>query len=106
MLNGVAKIADLGISKLIKTSGMSTKIGTQFYLAPEVFNEEKYSAKADVWSFGITLLELSLGKRIYSLFKGITPPAFIKDFPEGSLDKIKDSEMRQLVRHMLKKEAD
>ena len=37
MLNGVAKIADLGISKLIKTSGMSTKIGTQFYLAPEVF---------------------------------------------------------------------
>ena len=107
MLNGVAKIADLGISKLIKTSGMSTQIGTQFYLAPEVFNEEKYSAKADVWSFGITLLELSLGKRINSLMNGITPPALIQDFPfEGLLDKIKDLDMQELIRHMLKRKAE
>jgi hypothetical protein len=46
--------------------------------------EEKYNAKADVWSFVITLLEFSLGKRIYTLFKGIRPPAIIEDFSSES----------------------
>ena len=91
MLKGVAKITDLGVSKLMKTSGMSTKIGTPFYLAPEVFHDEKYDNKADIWSFGIMTLELLVGKRIYDLVKGMLAPALIEGFPSSALsNEIKD----------------
>ena len=56
MKDGVAKIADLGISRLMNTSGAETKIFTMMYGAPEIFHEEKYDLKADVWSLGILSL--------------------------------------------------
>jgi hypothetical protein len=31
MMNGIPKIADLGIAKAMKTEGLSTKVGTMFY---------------------------------------------------------------------------
>ena len=34
MSKGVPKIADLGLARLLKTSGVATKAGTPFYLAP------------------------------------------------------------------------
>ncbi len=34
---GNAKISDLGISKFLNTTSLSTKSGTSFYMAPEVF---------------------------------------------------------------------
>ncbi len=85
MLKGVVKITDLGVSKLMKTSGMSTKIGTPFYLAPEVFHDEKYDSKADIWSFGIMTLELLVGKRIYDLVKGMLAPSLIEGFPSSAM---------------------
>jgi serine/threonine protein kinase len=55
---GVSKLADFGVS----ASGekMATLIGTPFYLAPEVIvNEGFYDFKVDIWSLGITLIELA-----------------------------------------------
>ncbi len=37
MKDGVAKIAELGISKIMETTTESTIVGTPFYLAPEGF---------------------------------------------------------------------
>ena len=106
MLNGVPKIADLGISKIMKTSGLTTKIGTLFYASPEVLNEENYDFSADVWSLGIVFLELLLGKRIIDLVKGKLPPAFRPDFPpEGLLNEIQDDNLRELLRKMLEKDS-
>jgi serine/threonine protein kinase len=79
-MKGVVKITDLGISKLMKTSGLSTKIGTLFYLAPEIFHDEKYDEKSDIWSFGIMVLELLVGKRITELVKGMVSPSLIENF--------------------------
>jgi serine/threonine protein kinase len=91
MLNGIPKIADLGIAKIMKTSGLSTKAGALFYASSEVLNEENYDFSADIWSLGIIFLELLLGKRINKLIKGINPPALRKDFPSDELlDQIKD----------------
>jgi serine/threonine protein kinase len=107
MLKGVSKITDLGLSKLMKTSGMSSKSGTPFYLAPEVFHSEKYDKKADIWSFGIMTLELLVGKRIYDMVKGMLAPSLIENFPsEALLNQIKDKEMRELVELMLKKKPE
>lgn len=44
-----------------------TCTGTPTYMAPEVLTKEKYSEKADIYSFGIVLYELFSGHRAYSL---------------------------------------
>ena len=61
------KIADFGIStvKEAKTRTM-TCIGTPMYMAPEVLAKSKYSEKADVFSFGILLVEIYTGQVPYS----------------------------------------
>lgn len=91
MMGGVPKIADFGSSKIMMSSGAKTYAGTQFYLAPEVFKEEKYDGKADVWSLGIVSLELLVGQKISSLVKGLLAPAVREDFPPSDLlNSIKD----------------
>jgi serine/threonine protein kinase len=64
MMGGVPKIADLGIAKIMKTGGLSTKNCTPFYASQEFLNEERYEFPADVWSLGIIFLEMLSGKRI------------------------------------------
>ena len=36
-MDDIPKIGDLGMARLIKSSGASTKLGTEFYLAPEMY---------------------------------------------------------------------
>ena len=60
MMNGIPKIADLGIAKLMKTSGVLTKIGAQSYMAPEVLNGH-LGAEADLWAVGVVLYTLMSG---------------------------------------------
>ena len=43
-----------------------TVVGSPIYTAPEVLGEGKYSEKADVYSFGMTLYEMSTGRQPYS----------------------------------------
>ena len=106
MLNGVPKITDLGISKIMNTSGVSGKTCTPFYEAPEVLHEEKYGKEADIWSLGILTLELLLGKRIRQMIKGTLQPGARADFPsEALLGDIKDEQMRNLVQKMLKQKS-
>eukprot|EP00759_Apiculatamorpha_spiralis_P047975 PhF_6_TR43387/c0_g1_i1/m.66588 len=72
--NGCVKIADFGSAKMLPASNpaTSTVVGSPYWMAPEVIvpgPTGTYSYKADVWSFGILLVEL--------LDKGTVPyPAF------------------------------
>eukprot|EP01119_Soliformovum_irregulare_P019453 TRINITY_DN6156_c0_g1_i1.p1 TRINITY_DN6156_c0_g1~~TRINITY_DN6156_c0_g1_i1.p1 ORF type:complete len:1408 (-),score=424.58 TRINITY_DN6156_c0_g1_i1:57-4280(-) len=60
---GEAKLADFGISGRLHNTmdKKSTLIGTSHFLAPEVVMEtgEGYDAKVDIWSLGITLVEMA-----------------------------------------------
>ncbi|PRQ43112.1 putative protein kinase RLK-Pelle-SD-2b family [Rosa chinensis] len=61
------KVADFGMSKLFKDindegNGFSRVRGTRGYMAPEWMVNLKIDAKADVYSYGIVLLELLTGK--------------------------------------------
>jgi mitogen-activated protein kinase kinase len=57
---GEVKICDFGVSGDVGPEGEAyTCIGTSYYMAPERMRGEKYTIASDIWSLGITLLEIT-----------------------------------------------
>lgn len=57
----IIKVGDFGISKVLEaTCEMArTKVGTPYYLSPEICLGKRYDHKSDVWSLGVLLYELT-----------------------------------------------
>ena len=67
---GTIKLCDFGVSGDLVASLAKTNIGCQSYMAPERIrsmnpDSSTYSVQSDVWSLGLTLLELALGTYPY-----------------------------------------
>ena len=52
------KIGDMNVSKVIKEKVLITQTGTPYYASPEVWRDEPYSYKSDLWSIGCVIYEL------------------------------------------------
>ncbi|KAF5311701.1 hypothetical protein D9611_009552 [Ephemerocybe angulata] len=59
---GDIKICDFVVSEELINSIPETFVSTSFYISPERIEGSPYTIKADVWSLGISLVELALGR--------------------------------------------
>lgn len=54
------RIGDLGVAKILARADhfVRSKVGTPYYLSPEVCEDRPYNNKSDIWSLGCVLYEL------------------------------------------------
>ncbi|CAK4116583.1 unnamed protein product [Aphanomyces euteiches] len=73
---GDAKLTDFGTSReTTNDQTMTAEIGTVPWIAPEILMGVRYSAKADIYSFGVLMSEIDLCIVPYSDLKMVVPAA-------------------------------
>ncbi|XP_024028325.1 putative receptor protein kinase ZmPK1 [Morus notabilis] len=95
------KVADFGMSKLFKDvnhdAGFSRVRGTRGYLAPEWMMNLKIDAKADVYSYGIVLLELLTGKCVSDFFSIISHDNEFNHLVQWITEKIRQEGLKEVL---------
>ncbi|XVE73609.1 hypothetical protein DITRI_Ditri11bG0132600 [Diplodiscus trichospermus] len=88
------KIGDFGFARSLTPQDLAdTLCGSPLYMAPEIIQNQKYDAKADLWSVGAILFQLVTGKPPFDgnnqlqLFQNILRSTELH-FPEGALEEL------------------
>lgn len=111
---GVVKLADFGVAKAMdinfEMNMEASFVGTMCYMAPERMMSKTYGVAADIWSFGLTLLAVVLGR--YPLLKSHEKSNYwdlmrvICDETPPEIDKKFSKDLRSLIDSCLQKNPD
>ncbi|KAL7587094.1 hypothetical protein Lser_V15G36954 [Lactuca serriola] len=103
------KISDFGLSKLRKKEDMvsySRMRGTRGYMAPEWVKSDHITPKADVYSFGMVLLEMVTGVRNFDI-QGSKMDSEDWYFPRWAFDKVyKEMNIEDILDNQIKRSYD
>ena len=84
--NDIIKVGDLGIARVLDGSCelANTVIGTPYYMSPELFSNQPYDHKSDIWALGCCVYEMATLKHaftarninalMYKILQGKVPP--------------------------------
>ena len=100
--DGTAKIGDLNVSKVVYKGVGHTQTGTPYYASPEVWNNDPYDIKSDIWSLAcITYEMLTLNPP----FRADTFEGLYKKVVAGKYSKINSkysNDMNELLKLLFK----
>lgn len=101
--DNLVKVGDLNVSKLAGKDGLNyTQAGTPYYASPEVWHDQPYGFKSDVWSIGCIAYEMcSLqlpfqAKDMAQLFEVVSKGDY------RPIPKQYSKELAQVIRQMLR----
>lgn len=104
----VLRIADFGFARFLPNASLAeTLCGSPLYMAPEILNYQKYTAKADLWSVGAVVYEMSVGRPPFrasnhlELFNKIKKAKDRIHFPSAISDSI-DPQIKKLICSLLR----
>ncbi|CAK9014230.1 unnamed protein product [Durusdinium trenchii] len=99
---GRALLGDFGLVRLLESTCdlAHTRVGTPYYLSPEIIRKEPYNYKTDVWSLGVLLYEMAALKRPFVGTLETLPKIIIKGEYEA-LGSHYSPQLHELVARML-----
>lgn len=99
--DATGKLGDLNVSKVAKKGLSYTQTGTPYYASPEVWRDEAYDTKSDIWSLGCVLYEMITLK---PPFRAENMQGLYKKVLKGQYPKISDKysvDIQTIVRILL-----
>lgn len=100
--DGTFILGDLNVSKITQQDGLLyTQTGTPFYASPEVWRDQPYNNKSDIWSLGCVIYEMTT---LNPPFKSVNMDGLYRAVLSGSYPKIPEyysEELSRVIRHLL-----
>ena len=104
MKDNTVKIGDLNVSKINKQGMAYTQTGTPYYASPEIWLDQPYDYKSDIWSLGCILYELC---ELRPPFRGTSLKNLCINIQKGLYNPIPDyysNELKTIINMMLQKD--
>lgn len=100
--DGRYKLGDLNVSKVLKRGLAYTQTGTPYYASPEVWQDQPYDMKSDIWSLGCVIYEMAA---LEPPFKATDLQSLYRKVKSGvhkSIPSSYSSDLSEMVNSMLK----
>ena len=100
--DGSAKIGDLNVSKVAHKDLGYTQTGTPYYASPEVWNDQPYNYKSDIWSLACVVYEMLA---LHPPFRAENMEGLYNKVIKGQYEKICDKyskDISEMLKYLFK----